>query len=108
MTLYSNYFYQCWFIESGEVNHRLSLHCVLVCVFLCDVANGTAEQGEDSKVPEGETAEVISSPKEDTGKRLVPEVLYKVCMEFFFFFFALFVCFVVVVVVLPEEIVQWD
>ena len=86
MTLYSNYFYQCWFIESGEVNHRLSLHCVLVCVFLCDVANGTAEQGEDSKVPEGETAEVISSPKEDTGKRLVPEVLYKVCMEFFFFF----------------------
>ena len=86
---------------------------MFVCVLLCDVANGIAEQGEDSKVPEGETAEVISSPKEDTGKRSVPEVLYKVRLVvcFFLLYLLLFFCFivvvVVVVVVLPEEVVKW-
>ena len=73
-----------------------------LCVPLCIIANGTVEQGEDSKVPEGETAEVISSPKEDARKKSVPEVLYKVSLIlyvfvfvflFLFFFCFCFICF---------------
>ena len=38
-------------------------------------------------MPEGETAEVISSPKEDARKKSVSEVLYKVSLILFVLFF---------------------
>ena len=98
---------------------------------MCIVANGTTEQGEDSKLPEGETAEVISSPKEDARKKSVSEVLYKVslilfvlffvclflflcfflCLLILFLFFCLFVCLFVCFLfcfVLPEVVVKWQ
>ena len=49
-------------------------------------------------MPEGETAEVISSPKEDARKKSVSEVLYKVSLILFVLFFvclffvSLFLC----------------
>lgn len=92
-----------------------------LCVPLCIIANGTAEQGEDSKVPEGETAEVISSPKEDARKKSVPEVLYKVSLILYVFvfvflflfffcfcFFLFFFCFALFCFVLPEVVVKWQ
>ena len=78
-----------------------------LCVPLCIIANGTAEQGEDSKVPEGETAEVISSPKEDARKKSVPEVLYKVSL-ILYVFFLFFFCFALFCFVLPEVVVKWQ
>ena len=77
-------------------------------------------------MPEGETAEVISSPKEDARKKSVSEVLYKVslilfvlffvclffvslflCLLILFFLFCLFVCFLFCFV-LPEVVVKWQ
>ena len=42
-----------------------------------------------------------------TGKRSVPEVLYKVRLVVCFFALLVVVVVVVVVVVLPEEVVKW-
>ena len=84
MTFHCNYFHQYLLDLHGKVNRGLSLQCV----FLCYVANGSAEQGEDSKVPEGKSTKDISSQKpEDGRKNSVSEVLYKVSLVLFKFLF---------------------